>query len=147
MLLDFYTFWWSVAGAGHFNNPARTRCSFTRNDIVNFDPIEPTETDIFTIEFTCDLQNGRVGSNPVFTCTVIATDTGATPDTNPSARLSGNANLSFGVNPVDLSARVYANQQFTGFIAGNTYAINATIQTNDGSKVSRYSRVYCALPH
>ena len=57
----------------------------------DWDNIEAGETDVFTIEFTQDLQNGRTISSPVFTCTVVQTDTGATVDPTPSARISGGA--------------------------------------------------------
>jgi hypothetical protein len=146
MLLDLFTLWWQLA-TGFANNPARTRCTLMRNDIKNFDPIEPGETDVFSIEFTQDLLNGRTALTPVFQCTVVSTDTGATPDATPSARLIGVANLSYSVNPVDQSLRTFANQKFSGFVVGNTYAINATISTNDGCTVQRYSRVYCAIAH
>jgi hypothetical protein len=146
MLLDLYSLlgWGSGPNPGFSNNPARTRCEHQRKGF-DFENIEPTELDVFTIEFTRDLQNGRKGSNPVFSCTVLATDTGATVDGNPSARITGTANLTTSINPVDGSLRTYANQKFGGFIVGNKYAISCTIQTSDGCNVERYSRVYCAV--
>lgn len=146
MLLNFYQFFWNYAGLGHFNNPARTRCTYRRDDIQNFDPIEPTETDVFTIEFTQDLQNGRSASNPVFQCKVLSTDAGSQPDGNPSGRIMGFPNLSTSLNPVDQSLRTFANQKFGGFVNGNTYSINASVTTSDCCTVQRFSRVYCANP-
>jgi hypothetical protein len=103
----------------------------------DFDNIEPGEIDIFTIEFTADLPSGRTISIPVFSCTLLETDDGATVDSSPGSRIYGSASITTS------SGRTFANQKVQGMIAGNKYALEATVSTNDGCVLKRYSRVYC----
>jgi hypothetical protein len=143
MLLDLFWFlWW---GPDFTENPDRTVCSY-RRDFPDFDPIDPGETDVFTIEFTADLLNGRRASNPVFTCSVLRTDIGAAPDTSPSSRIYKTALISTMARPVPAPCRTFANQRLGGFVSGNLYSIVATVTTSDGCTVQRTSRVYCRAP-
>lgn len=109
----------------------------------DFDPIQAGETDIFTLEFTSDLQNGATIGQPTFACTVIRTDPGATPDNSPSARIDGVATVSTAFRPISGALRTFANQKVMGMVAGNLYALQATVSTSDGRTLQRYSRVYC----
>lgn len=109
----------------------------------DYDPIEAGETDVFSLEFTDDLKSGRTIGAPVWSCIVIRTDVGATPDNSPSARIDGVATISTSIKPISGALRTFANQKVNGMIAGNLYALQATVTTSDGCTLQRYSRVYC----
>lgn len=103
----------------------------------DYDPIEPGETDIFTIEFSEELAPGITISAPVWTCAVASTLTGFTADPTPANRLAGLANVTA------YGGRTFTNQAFTGMIAGNNYILQATVTTSDGRTLQRYSHVLC----
>ena len=110
----------------------------------DFSNIQDGESDVFSLEFTRELANGRTISAPVFTCIVTATDAGAVIDSDPGSCIIGVANITTEINPVDGSLRTFANQQVGNMILGNKYAIEATVTTSDGCTLKRYSHVYCA---
>jgi len=109
----------------------------------DFDNIEPGETDVFSIEFTDDLLNGRTINTPTWQCSVIRTDPGATVDPTPSSRVDGPSSITTATKPVTGALRTFVNQKMTGMIAGNLYALQATVLTSDGCTLQRYSKVYC----
>ena len=103
----------------------------------DFDPIEPGETDVFTIEFTADLAVGQSLVSSSWTCAVDNTITGKTVDATPSARIAGSSTIT------SIGNRWFANQTFTGMVDGNTYILQATVTTSDGRTLQRYSHVLC----
>lgn len=109
----------------------------------DFDNIESGETDIFSFEFTADLPVGRTLSNPVFSCQVLSTDSGSSVDSSPASRVNGSATITTKTTPTTGVLRTFANQILSGMIAGNKYSVEATVATNDGCTLKRYSRVYC----
>lgn len=109
----------------------------------DFDPIEAGETDVFSFEFTEDLLNGRTLNTPVWTCTVVRTDPGATVDPTPGARIDGGSTITTGTKPISGALRTFVNQKVSGMVAGNLYALQAQVNTSDNCVLQRYSRVYC----
>lgn len=110
---------------------------------IDFDPIQPGESDIFSFEFTDDLPPGRTINEPTFQCSVVRTDPGATVDGSPQSRILGSAAISAITSQATGQTRTFANQLCGGFIKGNLYALQATVLTSDDGTLKRYSRTYC----
>ena len=107
----------------------------------DFDPMQPGETDRFSIEFTDDLKTGQTLSTAVWTCTLLTTLAGSTPDPSPQDRLLGAA--SFITATLYGTTRTVTTQMIQNMIDGNKYLLQATVTTSDGRTLQRYSHVVC----
>lgn len=98
----------------------------------DWDPIDPNETDVFSLDFRNDL-NPNEGIN-----TVINWSIGVTygTDPTPSARLVGNAGISG-----TITSMVMTTPQ-----PGVTYWLAALIQTTAGRRIELFSHVPCTVP-
>jgi hypothetical protein len=112
----------------------------------DFDPIEPGETDTFTLEFTSRLAAGEQVTSSSWAATVVNTDPGATVDTSASSRVDGSATTTTQSDPV-LGTRTFSNQNVGGCLAGNNYRLEATAITSNGRTLKLWSHVYCQAPN
>jgi len=109
----------------------------------DWDDLEPTEDDVFSLEFTQDLQPGQSINTPVWSCALVQTFTGFTPDPSPNSRITGAANVTTEANPATGATRSFTNQAISGAVQGNRYLLSATVQTSDGRTLTRHSFFNC----
>jgi hypothetical protein len=112
----------------------------------DWDIIEPSETDTFSLEFTSRLKTGETVASTSWQLAVVSSDPGITPDASAASRLVGAATATTQSDPI-LGTRTFSNQTIgNGVIAGNTYRGEATIVTSLGRTLTLWSHVYCQAP-
>ena len=110
----------------------------------DFDSIEPGEVDVFSMEFTNQLQYGNTIASAAWTCSVEQTIPGATPDLAPASRINGPAGV------VTFGPRSFTSQTVSGMIDGTTtfckprspQAMGASFSNTRTSFAGRLSRMH-----
>lgn len=101
----------------------------------DFDPANPTESQVYSMDFTNDLQSGEAINTAAIALTVFQGT-----DSNPSLHLAGNPSISGAV----VSQRVGGSGAPGGnLVAGVTYTIAYTITTTLTNTLTLYSRIAC----
>ena len=102
-----------------------------------YSPIGVGEVDIFTIDITNLLTNGRTVSSVTWTCAVSKTAPGAIVDPSPGSRIIGISSQSTS------SGKTTTSQRIGNMVAGNFYILTAQLTTSDGCFLEPYSYVCC----
>jgi len=105
-------------------------------------PVTPGESVDIWFDFALDFRPGSIETiaSAVFSLSVVATETGATEDTDPSGQLSGSPSI----EESDISGRnTVAVQRVDSPVDGNRYLIECLATTDAGQKLALHSRFWC----
>lgn len=99
-----------------------------------FTPIEPGERDVFTFDFTVDL-NGAAISSTSWTCAMAAQQSGNAVDPTPTARILGSPQID----------GLLSKALIGTMIDGVNYVLQATVITNEtpARTLQLYQHVLC----
>jgi hypothetical protein len=99
----------------------------------DFDPSDPTENEVYALDFVNDIPATLTVASSVWTCVAV---TGT--DANASSRLVGGSSV---------SGTTKSTQRIAGLLAGVKYRLTATATLSDTTTVvSLYSHVSCNAP-
>jgi hypothetical protein len=102
----------------------------------DFDPTDPTESEIYSMDFANQLQTGEAINSVSAVDLAVFQGT----DASPSSHLSGSPNISGAI----VSQRVGGPGAAGGnLVAGVTYTISYTVATSFTNILTLYSRIAC----
>jgi hypothetical protein len=101
----------------------------------DFDPSDPGESEIYTLDFAKDMQSGDTIISAEWFCEVAQVSDGVDADAGPDYVIG-----------LPVSGGTRTSQRFEGFKAGVTYALQAKVVTQKGDTVSLWSHVECREP-
>jgi hypothetical protein len=99
----------------------------------NFDPANPTESEVYSLDFASELQSGET----VTSVSAVELTVFQGVDDNPGSHLSGDSSVLGSV----------ASQRIGGLVAGVTYTLSFTVNTSLGNLITLFSRVACLPVH
>jgi hypothetical protein len=96
----------------------------------DFDPANPTESEVFSLDFVNTLQSGET----INSATIALTEFQGM-DPNPNSHLAGNPHISGTV----------VSQRVGGLVAGVTYSFSITVNTSPplSNVITLFSRIPC----
>lgn len=97
----------------------------------DYDPSDSGESEPYTLDFVNDLVAGETLASATWTCAVVAG-----VDASAASHVSGSASVSV----------TQTSQQFSGFVVGVKYRLQAVAITSAGSTKSLWSHVLCQTP-
>lgn len=97
----------------------------------DFDPSDPGESEVYSLDFSRDLDANEALTAATWTCSVASGS-----DPSASSRISGSASVSGKTT----------SQRVTGLQPGVRYRLQAVATTTFGNTVSLWSHVTCASP-
>lgn len=98
----------------------------------DFDPADPGEIEYFAFDFKRDVRESEVLNAAIWTCAV---KTGT--DADPASHIISGAVI----------VGTITQQKVSGLVAGVTYRLTATVQTNHGQILMLWSHVECRAPN
>jgi hypothetical protein len=94
----------------------------------DFDPANPTESEVFSLDFANMLQSGETINSATIALTVVQG-----MDPKPNSHLAGDLRI-FGT---------VVSQRVGGLVAGVTYSFSITVNTSYSNVITLFSRIAC----
>jgi hypothetical protein len=92
---------------------------------------DPGESEVFSFDFSCDLQEGETIAGATWTCDVVRGT-----DANAPTRLLG----------APVNAAPLTSHRVGGLLAGVRYRLQAVITTSLSNTLSQWSHISCRAP-